>query len=196
MIAQLRGVIAQKTATGIVLDVQGVGYDVLCPLTVLDWLPPTGSDAQLCIHTHVREDQITLFGFRSPSEKGVFRLLISISGIGPKLGLACLSGLGPDELSTAIATDDIKRLSSIPGVGKRTAERMVLELKNKVGPVAHSETRKKSSMLDDLSRALKNLGYKDKEVDQLIESLDTKPEESSFEVLLREALSKLRKGNR
>ena len=196
MIAMLTGTIARKTASGVILDVAGVGYDVLCPLTVVDALPPTHERATLSIHTHVREDQITLFGFQNDEEKRVFRLLIGISGIGPKLGLACLSGMSLDDLCAAIGAEDAKRMSTIPGVGKRTAERIILELKAKIGHTAGSSKPQRSSMMDDLESALKNLGYKEKEVEQLVASLVVDTAEPKFETLLREALSKLRKGTR
>lgn len=195
MIALLTGLIAQKSASGIILDVSGVGYEILCPLTVLDALPATHEKAVLCIYTHVREDQITLFGFNGAEEKRLFRLLISVSGIGPKLGLTCLSGMSQDDLCEAIRAEDVKRLSTIPGIGKRTAERLILELKTKVGQGSATAPMNRSSMTEDLASALKNLGYKDKDVDQLVTSLDVGPE-PKFETLLREALKQLRKGTR
>lgn len=195
MIALLTGTLARKTASGVILDVAGVGYEVWCPLTVLDALPATHEKTTLCIYTHVREDQISLFGFSDESEKTLFRLLIGVSGIGPKLGLACLSGMSEADLSDAIRSEDVKRLSTIPGIGKRTAERLILELKTKVGLGSQVAPKTASSMMEDLSSALKNLGYKEKETDQLIASLDVGPE-PKFETLLREALKQLRKGSR
>ena len=191
MIGRLEGKIANKSAEGILLSIGGVGYDVLCPLTVIDRVPRRGEKCVLSIHTHVREDQITLFGFVDDDERQLFRMLISISGIGPKLGLACLSGMSSDALSTAIASEDTKRLSSIPGIGKRTAERLVLELKDKVHASAPGRPAVANRMLEDLESALKNLGYKAKDVDKLIADLDAESEGMSFEDLLREALRKL-----
>ncbi len=191
MIGMLEGVIANKGAEGILLKVGGVGYDVLCPLTVIDRVPRRGETCTLSIHTHVREDQITLFGFIDDDQRQLFRLLISVSGIGPKIGLACLSGMSADDLSTAIANADIKRLSGVPGIGKRTAERMVVELKDKVFGSAPGRPAVAHRMLDDLQSALKNLGYKTKDVDQLIADLGKDSEEMSFEALLKEALRKL-----
>ena len=196
MIAMLTGTVARKTASGVILDVSGVGYDILCPLTVVDALPPTHDRATLSIHTHVREDQITLFGFMNDDEKRVFKLLIGISGIGPKLGLACLSGMSLDDLCSAIGAEDVKRMSSIPGVGKRTAERIILELKAKIGRTSGSSQPQRSSMMDDLESALKTLGYKEKEIEQLVASLDVGTPEPKFETLLRDALNTLRKGSR
>jgi len=191
MIGMLEGIIANKGAEGILLNVGGVGYDVLCPLTVIDRVPRRGEKCSLSIHTHVREDQITLFGFVDADQRQLFRLLISVSGIGPKIGLACLSGMSADDLSNAIANEDIKRLSGVPGIGKRTAERMVLELKDKVFSTTPGKAPVANRMLEDLESALKNLGYKAKDVEKLIAALGTDAETMSFEDLLKEALRKL-----
>ena len=191
MIGMLEGEIANKGAEGILLKVGGIGYDVLCPLTVIDRVPRRGEKCTLSIHTHVREDQITLFGFIDDDQRQLFRLLISVSGIGPKIGLACLSGMSADDLSAAIANADIKRLSGVPGIGKRTAERMVVELKDKVFSSTPGRPAVEHRMLDDLQSALKNLGYKTKDVDQLIADLGQDAGNMSFEALLKEALRKL-----
>ncbi|MEE2756093.1 MAG: Holliday junction branch migration protein RuvA [Myxococcota bacterium] len=175
----------------ILLDVSGVGYEVSCPLTVLDQLPPAGGTAVVCIHTHVREDQITLFGFANLDERRLFRQLISISGVGPKIGLACLSGLNASTLIAAIGGGDVKTLTTVPGLGKRTSERIILELREKVGGLAVA-ARQPNRILDDLESALKNLGYKAKEVDQLCSDLASDSKDASFEGLLKEALKRLR----
>ena len=145
----------------------------------------------LIIHTHVREDQITLFGFNDAEQRRIFRLLISVSNVGPKIGLGCLSGLDKDSLHSAISTGDVKRLSSVPGIGKRTAERIILELRDKLGPVG-GLPRGNSSHLDDLHSALVNLGYRTKDVDKLMGEFGPSAAEKSFEELLREALKKLK----
>ncbi len=193
MIGRLRGTLADKGADGALIDVGGVGYVVNCPLTALDQLPSVGSECTLSIHTHVREDQITLFGFNSVEQRRLFRLLIAVSGIGPKLGLACLSGMDADGLRQAIGESDIKRLSSIPGIGKRTAERLVLELREKVGVGPGLGGTPKSRAIDDLESALGNLGYKTKEVDKLLAALGPEAHEMPFDGLLREALRRLAK---
>jgi len=194
MIGRLRGHLADKGADGALIDIGGVGYVVNCPLTVLDQLPSVGNECTLSIHTHVREDQITLFGFKTDDQRHLFRLLIAVSGIGPKLGLACLSGMDSDGLRAAIGEGDIKRLSTIPGIGKRTAERLVLELREKVGIGTGSGTRPaKSRAIDDLESALGNLGYKTKEVDKLLTALGPDAHDMSFDALLREALRRLAK---
>jgi Holliday junction DNA helicase RuvA subunit/crossover junction endodeoxyribonuclease RuvC len=132
MIGRLSGTLVQKQVEAVVIDVGGVGYEVLCPLTVLERLPPEGATCVLSIHTHVREDQISLFGFSTPDERALFRQLIAVTGIGPKLAVACLSGLKAEAFARAVVDNDLKKLSGIPGVGKRTAERLVLELKDKL----------------------------------------------------------------
>ncbi len=191
MIGQLKGTVISKDMESIILDVSGVGYEVSCPLTVLDQLPPSGMSATLSIYTHVRDDQITLFGFANVDERRLFRLLISISGVGPKIGLACLSGLDASTLVGAIGGGDIKTLTTVPGLGKRTSERIVLELREKVGGLAVS-ARQPNRILDDLESALKNLGYKTKEVDQLCADLASDSKDTNFEGLLKEALKRLR----
>jgi holliday junction DNA helicase RuvA len=190
MIGRLKGVVAEKGPEGVLLDVGGIGYEVHCPLTVIDRLPRRGQETTLAIHTHVREDQITLFGFGDTEERGLFRQLIGVSGIGPKIGLACLSGMDAGSLSTAIASEDAKRLTTIPGLGKRTAERLILELKDKVGAVA-MPAHSGGQMLNDLESALRNLGFKTKDVDSLMAELAPQAESMSFEELLREALKRM-----
>ncbi|MCB9523330.1 MAG: Holliday junction branch migration protein RuvA [Myxococcales bacterium] len=195
MIGLLRGELAVKSPTAVVLDVGGVGYEVVCPLTVLDNLPPTGGRCTLVIHTHVREDQITLFGFATQDERALFRQLVAVSGIGPRLAVACLSGMTAEALIRALVDGDVKRLSSVPGIGKRTAERMVLELQEKVHPPAGSRAAAglpaPSPALDDLDSALRNLGYRAKDVESLIDGLRAEAPAMTFEQLLREALKRL-----
>ena len=191
MIGRLRGTVAEKGADGVLIDVGGVGYQLQCPLTVVDRMPRTGQECTLAIHTHVREDQITLFGFTDVDQRRMFRLLIGVNNVGPKIGLACLSGMDDNLLRGAISTGDIKRLSAVPGIGKRTAERIVLELQDKVGPTGGVPASRHPAF-DDLQSALTNLGYKSKDVDSLIAELGPAVENQTFEQLLREALKRLR----
>ena len=191
MIGRLRGIVAEKGPEGVLLDVGGIGYEVLCPLTVIDRLPRREQETTLTIHTHVREDQITLFGFTSVDERVLFRQLIGVSGIGPKIALACLSGMDATALCDAIASEEVKRLTTIPGLGKRTAERLILELKDKVGGTV-SVGKPGGQMLNDLESALRNLGFKTKDVDSLMGELAPQAETMSFEDLLREALKRMR----
>lgn len=192
MIGRLEGKVLDKSAEGVLLGVGGVGYEVQCPLTVIDRLPRKGADCALSIHTHVREDQITLFGFATAAERRLFRQLIGVSGIGPRLGLACLSGLDAEALVNAIASADVKGLSRIPGIGKRTAERIVLELKDKVGGLP-GRPAQAGGLLADLESALGNLGYSARDVEKLVASLGEEAAQMDFESLLREALKRLRR---
>ena len=135
MISHLRGALLEKHPNAVVVDVHGVGYEVTIPVTVYSSLPAIGAEVALHIHTHVREDALSLFGFVSAAEKALFEKLISVSGIGPKLAVTALSGLAAPELIAAIRTGDLDQLVKIPGVGKKTAERMVLELRDKLDSI-------------------------------------------------------------
>jgi len=193
MIALLQGEIAYKSIDHIILDVNGVGYRLLIPLSSYYSLPEEGQ-TRLFVHTHVRDDAILLFGFLTAAEKEMFSILISVSGVGPKLAINILSHIPAAELTTAIASGDIKRLSSLPGIGKKTSERLVLELKDKVPQVAttaivdgQSSTSPRRDSLDDLISALVNLGYKESLAKKAVESLDLSPD-VSFENALKSAL--------
>ncbi len=192
MIGRLEGLVLDKSAEGVLLGVGGVGYEVQCPLTVIDRLPRKGAECALSIHTHVREDQISLFGFSTADERRLFRQLIGVSGIGPRTALACLSGMDAETLIGAIANADAKALARTPGIGKRTAERIILELKDKVGGVPGRPSTD-SGLLTDLESALTNLGYSSREVEKLLASLGEKAATMDFESLLREALKRLRR---
>ena len=200
MIGRLTGTLALKSAELVIVDVGGVGYEVSCPLTVLDRLPPEGSQCTLAIHTHVREEQLTLFGFIDHRERALFRMLIMVSGVGPKLALACLSGLPGDALARAIVDGDARKLSNIPGIGKRTAERLIVELRDKLTKLFGTATSADRDLgltgaaapqLDDLESALRNLGYRSRDVDTLIAALAREAAGASFDELLREALRRL-----
>ena len=187
MIGSLAGRLSHKTASDIIVDVGGVGYRVIVPLGVLSDLPPVGDDVFLFIYTHVREDAIHLFGFATEGEKKVFTTLLGISGIGPKVALSIVSGIPYEEFLMAVEAEDITRLTRIPGLGKKTAQRLVLELRGKLpregGPAGGSE-------YDDALSALMNLGYKRQEALAAIE-LATKDGRSDIESVLREALKRL-----
>src|SRR5918997_2599073 len=137
MIAQLSGTLSAKHATSVIVDVGGVGYEVTIPVTTFYDLGEPKSPVSLRIHTHVREDALQLFGFRTERERELFTLLISVSGIGPKSGIAMLSGMSADEIVSAIRTNNLARLTSIPGLGKKTAERLVLQLRDKMTQLSH-----------------------------------------------------------
>ncbi len=196
MIAHLTGKILSKLPNQVVLDVQGVGYEVTIPLSTFYDLGEDGSQVSLHIYTHVREDTIALYGFRTNHEKVLFEKLIGVSGIGPKLGIAILSGMSGDDLIPTIQMRDVARLTHIPGVGKKTAERLVLELHDKIGPLAsmaaHPQEQYSSSVSqtkDDAVSALTNLGYQLALADKAVrEVLRSEGHELSFEDLLRKSL--------
>jgi Holliday junction DNA helicase RuvA len=198
MIAWLRGRLLEKHPNRLILDVNGVGYDVQVPLSTFYDVAEVGTDVSLRVHTHVREDVIALYGFGSALEQQLFERLIGVSGIGPKLALAALSGIEPDELVRAVRTSDVARLSSIPGIGKKTAERITLELKDKLPApsAAIAGTRPAATPADemrtDLLSALLNLGYQrplaEKAVDAALKATGPAP---SFEHALRGALRAL-----
>jgi Holliday junction DNA helicase RuvA len=196
MIAHLTGRLKKKTTESLIIDNSGIGYEVIAPLSTFYALPEEAEQVNLHIYTHVREDAIVLFGFQTTLEKLIFRLLISISGIGPKLAINILSGIGPDDLIRALADGDVARLQSIPGVGKKTAERMALELKDKAqsirtdqsGPSDSVPSLAEKSVLDDALSALLNLGYTAKAARRAVEKAGTGIGEISLEGVIKEAL--------
>ena len=178
MIAALTGRLASKAPTHITVDVQGVGYDVQIPLSTFYGLPDLNQTTSLRIHTHLREDAIQLYGFLTSQEKGAFVLLTGISGIGPKLALSVLSALTVSDLVSAIRAGDVDKLVSVPGIGTKSAGRIVLELKDKVerlhpGLVRDSELASgtSSQIVDDAQSALVNLGYRTSDVSQAVKRL-------------------------
>ncbi len=205
MIAALRGDILVKSPVTLILDVNGVGYDVHISTRTHDALPSVGEELFLFIHTSVREDAITLFGFTEEREKEVFLLLLSVSGIGPKLALAILSGIGVHELSDAVSLKDIPRLTAISGVGKKTAQRLCVELGDKVGSFSNAGKESDSVVaqpvitegfaLQDAVSALTNLGYPQQMAWQALRAVQKQnPEEVStlkVEELIRRALQVL-----
>jgi holliday junction DNA helicase RuvA len=201
MIASLRGVVSEKAPSRIIVDVHGVGYDVLVPLSTFYVIGDPGTDVSLRIHTHVREEALALYGFATALEQDLFERLISISGIGPKLALAVLSGIEPPELVRAIRLQDVARLTAIPGVGKKTAERIGLELKDRLPASMQSpagEPRPEASPMDqmraDLLSALLNLGYQRAAAEKAIDASIQAAPDSAFEQALRDALRRLMKG--
>jgi Holliday junction DNA helicase RuvA len=199
MIALLTGVIAHKSPDHVILDVHGVGYRVLIPFSTYDELPVEGGNAVLHIHTSVREDAIQLYGFRTGLEKSFFQLLISVSGVGPKMARDILSNIQPAPLAQALAQGDIHKLSAIPGIGKKTAERLVLELKDKAGklnpaplPVSEARAIPTEDVMDDVVSALLNLGYKEQQVRKALAGLDAAGG-ATVEELLKQALRILMK---
>jgi holliday junction DNA helicase RuvA len=199
MIALLTGRIAYKSPAFIILDVGGVGYRVQIPFSTYYDLPDEGGNVSLTIYTHVKEDAINLYGFRTPTEKDFFQLLISVSGIGPKMGKDILSNIQVEELGQAIVRGDLARLSAIPGIGRKTAERLVLELKEKVlkldvSPPTREGSRSAISagIKDDVASALVNLGYKEALVNKTLAEMAIQPD-ASMEAVLKQALKLLMK---
>ena len=195
MIAQLNGRLAQKLPGEIVVDVAGVGYQVFIPFNVFYLLPEIGSDITLQIHTHLREDALQLFGFRDLAEKQVFLLLNSVTGIGPKLALNILSGIPAEDLSRALREGDQVRLVSIPGVGKKLAERMIVELKDKfatLAPISTDAAKRddRNQLMQDAVSALINLGYKKPEAEKTVREV-LKNGDRSLESLLKETLQRI-----
>ena len=196
MIARLSGILIQKSVTQCVVDVHGAGYRVVVPLSTFYELPEAGRPVVLQIHTHVREDAISLYGFYTEEEREVFQLMISVSGIGPKLAVNVLSGISAGEWVRAVAVEDLKRLTGIPGVGRKTAERMILELKDKAGklgseavPVGISAVRTGEQVKDDALSALVNLGYKGSSARDAVEQIMKEaPEPLSLDRILKKAL--------
>ena len=194
MIALLSGQLVSKQVSQIIVDVGGVGYRLMIPLSTFYALPDEGQ-VRVHVHTHVREDAILLFGFLTPVEKELFILLLSVSGIGPKVALNILSQLPAEELRGALARGDAQRLATVPGIGKKTAERLILELREKIGPVGHSEgpelsvadRQTTSDMRDDALSALVNLGYKENLSRKALESLAPQPG-VGLEEILKQAL--------
>jgi len=207
MIAHLSGTLLSKQATSVILDVGGVGYEVTIPLSTFYDLEEAGSPVQLRIYTHVREDALQLFGFKTARERELFLRLISVSGIGPKLGITLLSGMSADEMIASIRTNNLARLTLIPGIGRKTAERLVMELRDKVAVLSSPELEEELGAMPEVSgkpsedlvradalSALLNLGYQRTAAEKAIGSALAENEEISVESILRSSLRKLAKG--
>jgi Holliday junction DNA helicase RuvA len=201
MIAHLRGKLLAKHPNQVVVETAGVGYEASISIPTFSALPECGVEVALHIHTHVREDQIALYGFVQSSEKKLFEKLITVSGIGPKLAITILSGMAAQDLTRAIRGNDLARLTKIPGIGKKTAERMVLELRDKLPEVSEAPARAATTMTgvqEDVLSALVNLGYQKAAAEKALEKsrLDKAgPADGNetFEVVFREALAALSK---
>src|SRR5580700_7737376 len=192
MIAHLRGKLLAKHPNQAIVETAGVGYDITISVPTFSDLPPLGAEVALHIHTHVREDQIALYGFLRPSEKLLFEKLITVSGIGPKLAITILSGMPADEMVRAIRGNDITRLTRIPGIGKKTAERMVLELRDKLPPAQIGEAPAAPTMTvieEDVLSALVNLGYQRPAAERALASAAKNSKEGSFEEMFRNTLA-------
>jgi Holliday junction DNA helicase RuvA len=195
MIARLTGLVAEKSDDHAILDVNGVGYRVQLSAVSLSALPPAGEKASLRTYTHVREDTLQLFGFASEEEEAVFRELIAVKNVGPKAAQNILSGIEARELARAVANGDVVRLTKVPGIGKKTAERLVLELKEKLVALARAAAPRAAPAegpFEQLEQALLGLGFKPSQAQAAVEALRDKAEDKGIDELLREALKLLR----
>jgi holliday junction DNA helicase RuvA len=196
MIAHLSGTLLAKAPQSVIIDNGGIGYEVTVPLSTFYTLPEKDGKVSLHIYTHVREDALMLFGFCTPLEKEIFTMLISVSGIGPKLATNILSGIGPEELLAAMARGDTARMQSIPGIGKKMSERIALELRDKamklkgtLEPLASQVLLpEEKGLLDDAASALVNLGYSAKSARDAVEKARTRLEAFNLQSLIKEAL--------
>jgi len=197
MIAFLRGRVLEKSPNRLIVDVSGVGYDLAVPLSTFYTAGEPGAEIALRVHTHVREEQIALFGFATSLELATFERLIAVSGIGPKLALSVLSGMESRDLIATIERSDVAGLTRIPGVGKKTAERIIIELRDRLPKAAGGDTGARApgpadGMRDDLISALTNLGYHRQAIDRVVEKATAVT--SRFEDALRAALKELSRG--
>jgi Holliday junction DNA helicase RuvA len=190
VIAELRGRVLRKGPQEVVVDVAGVGYRVAIPLSTFYRLGEPGSEIRLLTHTHVREDALALFGFLTESEQDLFERLIDVAGVGPRLALAILSGIEPPDLVAALRAGDVARLTRIPGVGRKTAERLVLELKDKLKGLAAAPAPAPAAgrARDDLVSALVHLGYSRPEAERGVDRVLRDGKDERFEDLLRRTL--------
>ncbi|MFV0387621.1 MAG: Holliday junction branch migration protein RuvA [Pyrinomonadaceae bacterium] len=201
MISYLSGKLIVKAANTAIIDVGGVGYEATIPLTTFYELGEIGDDATLRIYTYVREDALQLFGFNAEAEKVLFLKLISVSGIGPKVAIAMLSGMGADEIVLAIRTENLALLTSLPGVGKKTAERIVIELRDKLDSIDVRDDLQKTkvankgdnAILDDTLSALVNLGYQQNAASKALKKAVDEDTEMTVQKLLRRSLQLLAK---
>jgi len=207
MIAYLSGTLLSKQATAAIVDVGGVGYEVAIPLSTFYELGDAGSPVQLRIYTHVREDAIQLFGFKTARERELFLQLISVNGVGPGLAIKLLSGMNADEMSASIRTNNLVRLVAIPGVGRKTAERLVVDLRDKIAALSSSDLEEEfaakaaaaggpiteDSIRNDAMSALANLGYQKVAAEKAVKTAIDEGGELSVEVILRRSLRSLAK---
>ncbi|HJS66298.1 MAG TPA: Holliday junction branch migration protein RuvA [Nitrospiraceae bacterium] len=202
MIALLTGRLVFKAPTYLILDVHGVGYEVCIPLSTYYGLPNLSESASLSVHTHVREDAIQLFGFLTSQEKEAFVLLTSVSGVGPKLALSVLSALPVSNLVSAIQSGNVEKLTTVPGIGNKSASRLVLELKDKVGklhpglaPAIDSSRQGQDAVFDDALSALVNLGYRPQDAKEALKQVKKSNAESIvLKDMIRESLKELARG--
>jgi Holliday junction DNA helicase RuvA len=194
MIARLTGTLIEKCPQSIIIDVNGVGYEALCSLETYQYLPKTGETASVQIHTHVREDESILFAFFDVREKQIFQRLIRVNGVGPRLALNILSGISADKLIEALRAEDLLRITAIPGVGKKTGERLILDLKDKLldiqGSISSTTGTATPPLYEDLLSVLQNLGYKRITAEKALRDLSFS-EGTSLQEAVRQTLKQL-----
>ncbi len=194
MIAYLKGTLIHKTPGRVVIETGGVGYAVAVPVSSFVRIGEVGATVELLVHTHMSDDALALYGFASQDEKDMFLKLIGISGIGPKLALNVLSGIAPEDLAEAVRTSDVARISLVPGIGKKTALRITMELQDKLEKREKLLASKGSGEKDDLLSALQNMGFRRKEAERAVDlTLAANAPGTEFEKLLRDALKRLAK---
>lgn len=203
MIAHLSGTLLSKQATSVIVDVGGVGYEVTIPLSTFYDLEDAGTMVQLRIYTHVREDTLQLFGFKTARERELFLKIISVTGIGPKLGITLLSGMSADEMIASIRTNNLARLTLIPGIGRKTAERLIMELREKVAELSSAQLEEElgarpeagepteDTVRADALSALLNLGYQRSSAEKAIDGALSEGGDITVESILRRSLKKL-----
>ena len=200
MIASIKGLLAHKCAGDIIVEVNGIGYQVAIPLSTFYVLPEIGQPVSLLTHTHVKEDALQLYGFQTAEEKTMFQLMISVSGIGPRLAINILSGISARDLAAALAGGQLTKLTAIPGIGRKMAERLVFELKAKVPQLSEASATSQiaassapqQTMLDDAVSALVNLGYKNSTASEALEkTIKASAQDLTLEDLLKETLKRL-----
>jgi holliday junction DNA helicase RuvA len=204
LIAHITGKLIQKQPNSVIVDVGGVGYELTVPLSTFYDLGDPGAEVSLRAYTYVREDALQLFGFRTEREKRLFLLMIGVSGIGPKLAITALSGMSAEELIHAIRSSNLAKLVGVPGIGKKTAERMLVELKDKVAQLASPEMEEQlragavisvgEAMRDDLISALINLGYQKASAEKAVSAVLKEDSDTNFEVALKQSLRRLVRG--
>jgi holliday junction DNA helicase RuvA len=193
MIAHLRGKLIARHPNQAIVETTGIGYDVTISVPTFSGLPPLGSEVALHIHTHVREDQLALYGFLRPEEKQLFEKLLTVSGIGPKLAITILSGMPAEDMVNAIRGNDVARLTKIPGIGRKTAERMVLELRDKLpmaGEAVAAALPTLSATQEDVLSALMNLGYQRAAAEKALTAVQ---KNGSFDAMFRDAMAAMTK---
>lgn len=204
MIAHLSGILLSKQPNSVIVDVGGVGYELIIPVSTFYELEETGANTQLRVYTHVREEALQLYGFKTARERELFLQIISVSGIGPKIAITLLSGMGANEIITSIRTNNLARLTSIPGVGRKTAERLVVELRDKITALSSPALEQEfagepgqragtspDAMRDDALSALLNLGYQKSAAEKAIKAAIDEGGDLSVELILRRGLRSL-----